>query len=112
MFINGNKIETIHIADNFWLRFKGLMGKSQEKIEKLGGLHIKPCAQIHTFFMKCAIDVIYIDRQGKVLHIDKSAAPSKSFKKVKGAKSVIELPDGYSNEKNIEINDVLEVRPC
>jgi hypothetical protein len=92
---------SIHIANNFVRRFLGLMGKSQREVEKLGGLMIKPCAQIHTFFMKVCIDVIYVGKDDLVISVQQNVLPSKCCKRVKGAKYVIELPVGMAEQLDI-----------
>jgi uncharacterized membrane protein (UPF0127 family) len=100
----------ISIADNFWTRFKGLMGKSSEEIKKMGGLLISPCSQIHTFFMKCAIDVIYLDKEYRIIKIEEEVQPSKCCKYVKGAKCLIEFPTDSVEKYEFKVNQKLEVQ--
>lgn len=99
----------IYIADTFWTRFKGLMGKSSEQISDMGGLLIKPCSQIHTFFMKAPIDVVYLNKEWKVIYIDESVKPNKCCKLVKGAKCLVEFPEGEVKNLKIKENNTLEV---
>ena len=56
---NGSNILTIEVADTFFKRFFGLMGR--EKINQSQGLLLSPCNSVHMFFMRFSIDVIYID---------------------------------------------------
>ena len=38
VYIEKRKITNIKIANNFWTRFMGLMGKSPKQIENMGGI--------------------------------------------------------------------------
>ena len=96
------------LADNYFLRLRGLMGRDVRQVESL---QLKPCAQIHTCFMGYPIDVVYLDRGGQVLQIERAAQPWKFFKTVRGAHSVIELPEGMASQYQINEGDTLEVRP-
>lgn len=110
IYLDDKKILTVKIADNFWLRFKGLMWKQAEKIKDMGGLWIIPCSQIHTFSMKASIDVLYLDSEGTILKAQKSVKPYKCFAKVKKGKSVVELPEGTIEKLRLKEDMVLEVR--
>jgi hypothetical protein len=58
------------------------------------GLWIKPCNQVHMFFMKYSIDLVFIDRSHRVVRLVEGLAPGKISPKVKEAESVLELPVG------------------
>jgi hypothetical protein len=98
----------ISIADTFWTRFMGLMGKTEKQIRDMGGLLISPCSQIHTFFMKDAIDVVYLSGEGNVVHIDEEVKPFRCCKRVKHAKCLVEFPKGTIKELGIKENNKLE----
>lgn len=110
MYINNNFIEEICVADTFFTRFQGLMLKSDGAIRQLKGLLIKPCSQIHTFFMKAPIDVVYADKTGKVLKTDKNVLPGKCCKTVKNARWVLEFPVGSIEKWHINTDDTVEVK--
>ncbi|MRH44325.1 DUF192 domain-containing protein [Aquibacillus halophilus] len=92
-------------AYTFLKRLKGLM--FTKKLHSDTGLHIKPCRSVHTFFMKYAIDVLYLDVGNQVIAIDESMVPGKVGKLYKDATSVIELPAGSVTENKIEIGHKL-----
>ena len=106
---DGVKICYVFVANTFWTRFKGLMGKTEQEIEDMGGLLIKPCSQIHTFFMKAAIDVVYFDKNWNIIKLDEKVAPGKCCKSVKGAKFLIEFPSGSIDKYEIKENSKMEV---
>lgn len=109
IYLKGQKIVDIYVADSFWTRFRGLMGKTSEQITDMGGLLIKPCSQIHMFFMKTPIDVVYLDSKNKIVKIDCEVPTWKCCRKVNGSKSVIELPKGAAIQLELKENDQLEV---
>jgi uncharacterized protein len=66
------------------------------KHESLGqgeGLYIAPCEAVHTFFMKFAIDVLYLDRNRKVLKIRRALGPWRVSGCLR-AHGVLEVPAG------------------
>jgi uncharacterized membrane protein (UPF0127 family) len=73
-------------------RMKGLLGRSG--LEAGEGIHIEPCNSIHTFFMRFAIDVLFLDREGKVLRAFEALPPWRVTRVYARARSVVELPPG------------------
>lgn len=108
LYMEKQYICTISIADTFGPRFMGLMGKTEKQIRDMGGLLISPCAQIHTFFMKSSIDVVYLNKEGSVICIDEDVKPGKCCKRVKQAKCLIEFPRGKVKELGIKEKNKLE----
>lgn len=73
-------------------RFIGLMGK--EELPAGSALLLKPCCQVHTFFMRFGIDVIFLSRDLHVKHVIENMQPWKISKFVRGSYMVVELPGG------------------
>ncbi|MGB4613397.1 MAG: DUF192 domain-containing protein [Erysipelotrichaceae bacterium] len=78
----------IYLANNFYSRLIGLMGK--DKIGDEEGMFFRNVNRIHTFFMKFDIDVVYLNKEYEVLDVE-TIQPNKIGKFVKGAKHVLEL---------------------
>ena len=57
------------------------------------GLELSPCRSIHTFGMRFALDLIWLDRTGQVVRVDE-AVPPRRFRTCLGARSVIEVRGG------------------
>lgn len=93
------------IADTFFTRFMGLMGK--DGLSKRSGLLITPCNSIHMFFMKFPLDVVFIDTNYKVVHLEENIVPWRVSKIIWESASVIELPIGTIKESRTEIGDIL-----
>jgi len=88
VYADGQPVFEADVADTFFSRFRGLMGKSP--IER--PLWIVPCADIHTFFMKEAIDAVFLSKEGKVLRVAEVMPKNKMSGMVQGGHSVLELP--------------------
>ncbi|MEI7768882.1 MAG: DUF192 domain-containing protein [Chloroflexales bacterium] len=94
-------------ARSFFARGRGLMGR-----EQLGsgcGLLIDPCASIHTFFMRFPIDVVFIDRAGRVVGLRAAMPPGRPYAGAWRARAVIELPAGVIAASRTEVGDVIEL---
>ena len=109
LYLENKELTKICIADSLWTRFMGLMGKTSEQITEMGGLLIKPCSQIHMFFMKTPIDVVYLDCRNEIVKIDYEVPTWKCCRKVKGSVSVLELPKGAAMQLGLKEYDQLEV---
>ncbi|MDD2215875.1 MAG: DUF192 domain-containing protein [Eubacteriales bacterium] len=102
----GELIGMVYLADTFITRFRGLIGR---KLKKNEGLLLKPCSQVHCFFMSYPIDVIYLTKEGKVLRIDDNMKPGTIGIRIKESKSVLEMPAGSCKEKGIIAGDWLNL---
>jgi uncharacterized membrane protein (UPF0127 family) len=79
-----------------------------QKLEEGTGLWIIPCEAVHTFFMKFAIDLIYLDRKRHVRRTVRALAPWR-FSCCLPAHSVLELPPGTIDRTNTQKGDELEL---
>ena len=57
----------LEMKDTYLGRLVGLLGK--KGLKEGQGIILKPCSQIHTCFMRFAIDVVFISKDFKVLKI-------------------------------------------
>lgn len=105
---NGETLARVWNANRYFLRLCGLLGRT---IPTGGGLLLTPCNCIHTFGMRYPIDAVYLDPAGLVLRVDHALPAGKACPVQRGAKRVLELPAGTAGERNIRVNDVLEVIP-
>jgi len=79
------------VADTSAKRRVGLLKK--EELFPGEGLWITPCESVHTFFMKFAIDLVYLDRKKRVRKV-RHAVPPWRISGCLAAHSVLELPAG------------------
>jgi len=99
----GDAIET---AETSAQRRTGLL--KHGKLEEGAGLWIVPCEAVHTFFMKFALDLIYLDRKHRVRGIRREVGPWR-FSMCLPAHSVLELPSGTIDRTNTQKGDQLEL---
>ena len=98
----------IVIADKFWSRFRGLLGRSG--LEEGEGLLISPCSSIHCFGMKFVIDAIFLDKDFRVVAIHSNLKPGAMASNRK-ARHVLELKAGEAAKHGIEIGEQLIIIP-
>jgi uncharacterized protein len=79
-------------ATSPWARFRGLM--MRRELPEGHGICLRPCNSIHMFFMRFAIDVAFVDGNGKVLHILHAIKPWRMSRMVLRSTAAIELPAG------------------
>ncbi len=90
-------------------RRKGLLGR--DGLAPGEGLWIVPCESVHTFFMRFAIDLVYLDRERRVRKVRSAVGPwrlSACFT----AHSIIELPAGAATASRTQRGDLLEFTPA
>jgi uncharacterized membrane protein (UPF0127 family) len=92
------------VAATPWSRLKGLLGRSG--LEEGEGLLIRPTSSIHMFFMRFAIDAVFLDRDLVVRKVVPELRPWR-IAVAHGAKSVVELPAGEAARRGITPGDRL-----
>jgi len=85
-------------ANTYLSRVKGLLGRDSLPADT--GLLLKPCKQVHTFFMKFTIDVIFLDKNKKIIHLE-TLKPFRVSKYVWKARAVVEFPEGTIKQHNL-----------
>jgi uncharacterized membrane protein (UPF0127 family) len=83
--------DAIDVADTSEKRTTGLLKHTELRAGE--GLWIVPCEGVHTFFMKFAIDLVYIDKKHMVRKTVPNVAPWR-LSMCLPAHSIIELPAG------------------
>jgi uncharacterized protein len=87
-------------------RRKGLLGR--ESLLPGEGLWIKPCESVHTFFMRFAIDLVYLDRNHRVKKVKSKVGPWR-LSACLTAHSVLELPVGAIRSSQTARGDTVEI---
>ena len=98
-------LASLEIAEGFWARGKGLLGRSSLE----GALLIRPARSVHTLGMRFPIDVAYCDADLVVLKTRTLARHRLDFP-VWRARAVIEAPSGAFVDWSLRPGDELEVR--
>ena len=107
IIINTTKNTTIAregaMADTFFARMTGLLGR--KTLKKGEALVITKCQSIHMFFMRFAIDVIFIDKNSMTVGLVKSIKPFRMSPYFFKACSAIELEAGTIERTKTLIGD-------
>ena len=93
------------MANRVFSRAKGLLGR--KGLDKGEAVVLKPCNSIHTFFMRFAIDVIFIDKNNKVIKTVFSVKPFRLTAIYWMSSQAIELHVGTILSSNTEKGDSL-----
>src|SRR5258705_13432610 len=80
------------VADTFWLRLRGLLGVAS--LQPGEGLILAGEKSIHTFFMKFPIDIVYLDKNHKVIRTDINMVPYRLGPLVIQSAYIVEMPVG------------------
>ena len=81
----------IKVARSFFARLAGLLGRRALAPDE--GLLLASCSNIHTFFMRFAIDVVFLDSDGLILAIHRDVKPWR-IKAMRRAHACLELAGG------------------
>jgi uncharacterized protein len=102
-------VNRLELADTAWKRSVGLLGRAPLAEDE--GLWLAPCNGIHTLFMRCAIDVVFLDRDGVALRLVPNVRPWRICGPVRRARVVIELASGTIARSNLQAGQVYEITP-
>ena len=69
------------------------------------GMMITPCSSIHMFFMKFAIDVVFIDRKNIVVGLVRNIQPFRISPYFWRARAAIEIPSGTIDKTKTQLGD-------
>ncbi|MDD5119827.1 MAG: DUF192 domain-containing protein [Candidatus Omnitrophica bacterium] len=99
--------ENVFLANKSLSRIKGLLGKKVFLPDQ--AIILDPCNSVHTFFMHFAIDVIFVDRNYKVVKILPKLSPNRITSVYWHSSKVIELPAGSLSLTNTQDQDQLQL---
>ena len=85
-------------ADSFFSRLGGLLVLAP--LQSGQGLLLVPCASVHTAFMRYAIDVVFLDRDGVIKKIVPCLKPWRAAA-CPGAHQTLELAAGQAAKLNL-----------
>jgi uncharacterized membrane protein (UPF0127 family) len=83
---------------------RGLLGRRD--LPRGEGILLRPAASIHTFFMRFAIDAVFLAEDGTVVGVARNVRPWRVAAK-KRARSVLELAAGECERRQITPGDQL-----
>jgi uncharacterized protein len=79
------------VAETALSRMRGLLGRA--RLERGEGLLLRPAGSIHTWFMRFAIDAVFVDGDDRVVRAVSDLRPWR-IAACRGARAVVELAAG------------------
>jgi len=80
------------LANSFWSRLKGLLGSAP--LQAGEGLILAGEKSIHTLFMTFPIDVVYVDKNYRVIRVDAHMVPYRLGPFISKSAYILEMPVG------------------
>ena len=101
--------EQVRCAHTWWTRLVGLLGTRDLPISH--GVWLRPCQGVHTLGMRYPIDVVFLDRKSRVSKIATRLRPYRFCLARRGVNSVLELPAGTLDSKDLRVGDSIVFEP-
>jgi len=96
--------ERCEVAESALARMRGLLGRTG--LDPGAGMLINPAPSVMTFFMRFPIDVVFIDRDRKVVGV-RHRLRAWRVAGARHAVAALELPAGAAADAGVEEGDVL-----
>jgi len=100
----------LRVARTHYQRLMGLMGTSPSTFQDGQGLWIVPCHGVHTLAMRFPIDVIYLDKENRVIRIADNVRPWRITPVMVDCATVIELPAHTAWNTGTRVGDEIEIK--
>lgn len=101
----GRVLSSATVADSRRARRRGMIGQRDPEF----ALVLPDCRWVHTFGMRCSLDVAYLDDKSQVVKLQK-LAPMRLPLPVRDARVVVEAKAGSFERWGLRLGDVVEVR--
>jgi uncharacterized membrane protein (UPF0127 family) len=82
----------IVVADSFRRR---LVGLAWSRSPRAPALLFPRCRSVHTFGMRFALDLVWVDGLGRIVRVDRAVAPGR-MRACRAAAGVVEMPSRES----------------
>ena len=91
------RLESFPVATSFRARLLGLSWRAREDAGP--GLLIPRCASVHTFGMRFALDLYFLDEDGRVIEA-RRRVPPRRVARCRGASAGLEIPSPRRGESS------------
>lgn len=99
------------VADGYFSRLIGLLGKRRQWARPGQGLWIVPSHGVHTIGMLFPLDLVFLDSKKRVVHVEEHVRPFRISAVSLKAYSVLELPPHTIFRTGTQQGDQLEIGP-
>lgn len=100
---------SVEVADSMLQRLRGYLGRPAPM--KGEGLLLVPCVGVHMYGLRFALDVVFLDRDGRVVALYPNLTPSERTRWHRDAACALEVPVGTIAESGTRLGDVVLRRP-
>ena len=97
--------DRIDLADRWWDRLKGLLGR--ENLGRGEGMLLRPCRAIHMLGMRAALDVAFLNSAGHVVALYPDLQPGSRTRWHGTARDALELPPGTLAATGTRVGDTI-----
>ena len=112
VLINARTLEplatALELAVTRRARRRGLFGR--DGLEDSAAIILAPCTAVHTAFMRFAIDVLFLDRDGCAVKIVSDVSPWRIALAAR-AYAVVEMAAGTVRRRGVQLGDRFYVSP-
>jgi hypothetical protein len=99
----------LRVADTQWRRLRGLLGTRAEEFTFGKGLWIIPCRGVHTWAMRYPLDIVYLNDNDVVVHVDENVPPWRITRMRMDTETVLELPAHTVWNTSTRVGDQIEI---
>ena len=96
-------------ADGWLERTVGFLPRSSIAPEE--GMWFEGCHAVHTIGMRSALDVVFLDRNHRVVRVDENVPPHKLYVGARNAHVVAEFGPGFAKANPLNPGDQLTLEP-
>lgn len=97
------------VADDYFRRLIGLLGKTRSWAKLGRGLWIVPSRGVHSIGMLFPIDLMFLSKDKKVVHVEEHFRPFRVSRVSLRTASVLELPTHTIYRSGTRVGDALEI---
>jgi uncharacterized membrane protein (UPF0127 family) len=109
LYVNGRAAHVgIRMANRWWQRLVGLL--TTPDLDHPSGLWITPCNSVHTLGMRYAIDVLFLDADGRVIKRVDHLRPWRASSCLR-ARATLELRAGLAEELDVQVGQRMALFP-
>jgi hypothetical protein len=95
----------VGLADRWWLRARGFLRRPEPCEGE--GLLLNPCRAVHMVGMTFPLDIVFVDRHGRVLGLYPELQPGRRSRWHGAAKYALELRAGTIDATRTEVGDLV-----
>ena len=96
-------------ADSWIDRTVGFLPRSSIAPEE--GLWFENCSAVHTIGMRTPLDVVFLDKQNRVVKVESNVTPHKLYVGARNAHTVAEFGPGFAKANPLEPGEQLLIEP-